>query len=81
LPRRLAIKGSFKVLDLQQRRLHDHANTVGFPDLASYLLARSQHHASLALMASELHTTVEAVGRLLAPEPVNLCETCQPGNC
>jgi len=65
LPRRLAIKGSFTVIEPQQRRLHARAHTLGFPDLAGYLLARSQQDASLAQLASELDTHVEVVSRLL----------------
>jgi len=65
------------VLDGQQRRLHHRAHTLGFPDLGSYLVAGSQHHASLAQLASELDTTVDVIGRLLdqagirrSPRPV-----------
>jgi hypothetical protein len=44
---------------------HDHAHTLGFPDLGSYLLARSQQDASLARLADEPDTTVQMIGRLL----------------
>ncbi len=37
----------------QQRRLHDHARTLGFADLASYLQARCQQRASPTQLASE----------------------------
>jgi len=66
LPRRLVLKGGFTVVDRQQRRLHDRAHTLGFPDLHSYLVARSQSDASLTQLASELHTTIDVIRRLLA---------------
>ena len=65
MPRRLAIKGGFTVIEPQQRRLHERAHTLGFPDLGGYLVARSQQDASLAQLASELDTTVDVAGRLL----------------
>lgn len=73
MPRRLAIKGSFAVLEPQQRRFHDHAYTLGFPDLGSYLLARSQQDATLAQLADELDTTVEVIGRLLVQAGIRRC--------
>jgi len=79
LPRRLAIKGGFTVIEPQQRRLHERAHTLGFPDLGGYLVARSQQDASLAQLASELDTTVDVAGRLLdqagvrrAPRPARI---------
>jgi hypothetical protein len=48
------------VIDGQQRRLHDRVVALGFADLAGYLTARCQQHTSLALLASELATTVVA---------------------
>ena len=53
------------MLDGQQRRLHHRAHTLGFPDLHSYLVARCQHDASLAQLASELHTTIDVICRLI----------------
>ncbi len=38
---------------------------MGFADPGGYLVARSQQDASLAQLASELDTTVDAIGRLL----------------
>jgi hypothetical protein len=63
--RRLRIKGGFTVLDRQQRRLHDRAHTLGFPDLDSYLVVRCQQDASLTRLAGELHTTIDVVRRLV----------------
>ena len=54
---RLVLNGGFTVLDGQQRRLHHRAHTLGFPDLGSYLVARSQQDTSLAQLASELDWT------------------------
>ncbi len=65
LPRRLLIKGSFAVIDTQQRRLHDRAHTLEYADLGGYLVARSQQDASLTQLASGLDATVEVIGRLL----------------
>src|SRR6266545_8250355 len=65
LPRRLVLKGGFTVIDRQQRRLHNRAHTLGFPDLHSYLVARSQPDASLTQLAGELHTTIDVIGRLI----------------
>jgi len=65
LPRHLAIKGSFTVIDRQQRRLHDRAHAMGLHDLHSYLVARCQEDASLAQLAGELHTTIDVVRRLV----------------
>jgi hypothetical protein len=61
----LTLRGGFAVLDQPQRRLHDHARAQGFTDLASYLQARCQQHASPAQLASELATTPTVVRRLL----------------
>ena len=63
--RRLPISGGFTVLDRQQRRLHDRANTLGFIDLDSYLVARCEDDASLTLLAVELHTTRDVIRRLI----------------
>jgi hypothetical protein len=65
LPRTLTLKGAFAVRDQQQRSLDDHARALGFSDLASYLLARSQQQASPAQLASELATTAKVVRRAL----------------
>jgi hypothetical protein len=62
---RLRIKGGFAVVDRQQRRLHDRAQALGFPDVGSYLVARCQQDASLAQLAGELHTTIDVVRRLI----------------
>jgi hypothetical protein len=64
--RRLPIKGGFAVLDCEQRRLHDRAHALGFTDLNGYLVARCQDDASLAQLASELHTTIDVVRHLIA---------------
>ena len=61
----LIVSGGFTVIDGQQRRLHDHANTLGFSDLHSYLEARCRDDASLAQLAGELDTTVHVVWSLL----------------
>jgi transposase len=45
--------------------MHDHARTLGFADLASYLHARCGQQASPAQVASELATTPTVVRRLL----------------
>jgi transcriptional regulator of acetoin/glycerol metabolism len=65
LPCRLVLSGGFTVTDRQQRRLHDRAHTLGFTDLHGYLVARCQHDASLTQLASELHTTIDVVRRLI----------------
>jgi hypothetical protein len=62
---RLRIKGGFAVVDRQQRRLHHRAPTLGFADLDTYLAARCQDHASVAQLASELHTTIDVIRRLI----------------
>jgi hypothetical protein len=62
---RLFIRGGFTIIDRQQRRLHDRARTLGFADLHSYLVARSQQDASLTQLAGELHTTRDVIGRLI----------------
>jgi transcriptional regulator of acetoin/glycerol metabolism len=61
----LVLSGGFTVIDGQQRRLHDRANTLGFPNLHSYLAARCQDDASLAQLAGELDTTVDVIRRLI----------------
>jgi hypothetical protein len=63
---RLRITGAFAVVDRQQRRLHDYAHTLGFPDLDSFLVARCQQDAGLAQLAGELHTTIDVIRRLVA---------------
>ena len=63
--RRLRISGGFTVNDRQQRRLHGRAYILDFPDFNSYLVARSQQDASLAQLASELHTTIDVIHRLI----------------
>ena len=65
MPCRLVLSGGFTVTDRQQRRLHDRAHTLGFTDLHGYLVARCQHDASLTQLASELHTTIDVVRRLI----------------
>jgi len=55
----------FMVVDRQQRRLHDRAQILGFPDLDSYLVARCQQDASLTQLADELHTTIDVIRRLI----------------
>ncbi len=61
----MVLSDGFAVIDAQQRRLHDRAHTLGFPDLGSYLVARYQHDASLAQLAGELDTTIDVARRLL----------------
>jgi transposase len=61
----LVLSDGFAVIDSQQRRLHDRARTLGFPDLGSCLVARYQDDASLAQLASELGTTAVVARRLL----------------
>ncbi len=61
----LLITGGFGVVDRQQRRLHHRANTLGFTDLHGYLVARCHDDASLAQLASELHTTIDVICRLI----------------
>jgi hypothetical protein len=70
---RLLINGSFAVLDRQQRRLHDRAQTQGFADLNSYLVARCQQDASLTQLAAELHTTIDVVRRLIDQAGIHRC--------
>ena len=62
---RLIISGGFAVIDRDQRRLHDRAHTLGFPDLHSYLVARCQDDASLPQLAGELDTTIDVTRRLI----------------
>jgi len=62
----LRITGGFRVIDRLQRRLHDRAHALGCADLGSYLATRSHHDADVAQLASELDTTIEVIGRLLA---------------
>jgi hypothetical protein len=73
----MVIDGGFTVIDRQQRRLHEHAHALGFPDLGSYLMARCHDDASLTQLAAELATTVEVIGHLVdqagihrSPRPV-----------
>jgi hypothetical protein len=62
---RLRIKEGFTVIDRQQRHLNDHAHTLGFTDLNSYLVARCQQDASLTRLAGELQTTIDVIRRLI----------------
>ncbi len=61
----MLISGGFTVLDRQQRRLHDSAHTLGFADVAGYLVARCQQDASLTQLAGELRTTIDVIRRLV----------------
>jgi hypothetical protein len=70
---RLAITGGFTVTDRQQRRLHHRARTLGFPDLNSYLVARSQQDTSLTQLANELHTTISVIRRLIDEACIRRC--------
>jgi hypothetical protein len=69
----LRIEGGFAVVDRQQRRLHDRAHTLGFPDLHGYLVGRCQQDASLTQLAGELHTTVDVIRRLIGQAGIQRC--------
>jgi len=69
----LLVKGGFTVVDRQQRRLHDRAHTLGFTDLAGYLMARCQDDASLAQLAGELHTTIDVIRCLIDEAGIHRC--------
>jgi hypothetical protein len=77
-PRRLVLSGGFTIIDGQQRRLHDRARSLGFPDLHSYLVARCQDDASLSQLAGELDTTVDIVRRLLTQAGIYRSPTSPP---
>ncbi len=66
MPRRLAIKGGFTVIDTQQRRLDQHARWLGFADLRDCLQALLDDGWSVPQLATHLDTTQAAIRRAIA---------------